>query len=111
LLPEAVENYIAELGRVLRSGGRCVISYFLLTEHSVEQIEAGRISKQTFSYDYGAYRLQDEEVPERAIAHDERAVRSLYEKHGLRVMEPVRYGSWAGGEGPGRQDVVWAVKT
>ncbi len=110
LLPEAVENYISEISRVLRSGRRCVISYFLLNERSVERIEAGKISKQTFSHDYGNYRLQNDKVPEAAIAHDEANIRDMYEKHGLRVMEPVWYGGWAGGEGPGRQDVIWAVK-
>jgi SAM-dependent methyltransferase len=110
LLPDAVDNYLSEISRVLRSGGRCAISYFLLNEHSIGRIEAGKISKQTFSHNYSTYRLQNDKVPEAAIAHDENNIRSMYEKHGLRVMEPVKYGSWAGGEGPGRQDVIWAVK-
>jgi hypothetical protein len=87
-----------------------VISYFLLNERSVERIEAGKISKQTFSHKYDTYRLQNDKVPEAAIAHDEANIRDMYEKHSLRVMEPVKHGDWAGGEGPGRQDVVWAVK-
>lgn len=110
LLPEAVENYIAELSRVLRSGGRCVISYFLLNDRSIESIEAGNISRQTFSYKYDTYRLQNDKVPEHAIAHDEDSIRGMYEKHGLRMMEPIQYGRWAGGKGPGRQDVIWAIK-
>ncbi|MGB3681469.1 MAG: class I SAM-dependent methyltransferase [Rubrobacteraceae bacterium] len=113
LLPEDMENYFSEISRVLKDGGRCVISYFLLNERSVKFIEAGQFPPGVprFVHDHGNYRVQSEEVPEEAIAHDEQEVRKLYNKYGLSIVEPVRYGAWAGGENSsGGQDVILAKK-
>ncbi len=112
LLPEDMENYIAQISRVLKNGGRCVVSYFLLNEQSRESIGAGRITQgPCFPYDYGEYRVQNKNIPEVAIAHDENAVRSLYEKYDLKISDPIRYGAWPGREGSVfRQDIIWATK-
>lgn len=111
LLPDDMENYMSQISRVLRSGGRCVISYFLLNERSRKAIEEGRITKgPTFPHDYGQYRVQNKNIPEIAIAHDEDAVRNLYEKYDLEIIEPVRYGSWSGDANEFRQDIIWAIK-
>lgn len=111
LLPEDVENYVAQLGRVLKAGGRTVISYFLLNEWSLAQIEAGNIQKGPgFPHDRGSYRVQNERLPEAAVAHDEDFVRSLYERHGFEVIEPVRYGAWSGRDEAFRQDIIWATR-
>lgn len=112
MLPAEIENYLGEIQRVLRPGGRAVISYFLLNAGSLESIEAGRISKgPRFVHDLGGYRVQNPAVPEVAVAHDEGAVRKLHERAGLEILEPVLYGSWFGvHESKFRQDRVWAVK-
>ena len=112
LLPADMENYIAQTSRVLKSGGRCVISYFLLNKESRESIEAGEITKgPRFPHDYGEYRVQNKNIPEVAIAHDENVVRNLYEKYGLKISDPIRYGAWPGRDGSVfRQDIIWATK-
>ena len=112
LLPEDMENYLAQTSRVLEGGGRCVVSYFLLNEESQRSIETGEITTgPRFPHDYGRYRVQNREIPEVAIAHDEDVVRNLYAKYGLGIVEPVRYGSWPGRKDAAlRQDVIWAVK-
>jgi len=115
LLPRELERYLSEICRVLKYGGRCVISYFLLNDESVSAIEAGALPRRLhFKHNFGAYRVQDRKVPEVAIAHDESAVRTLYEKHGLDVIEPVIYGGWTGREPEGgirhNQDIVLASK-
>lgn len=113
LLPREMENYFSEISRVLEKGGRCIISYFLLNEASIKRIEEGEVlpGLPRFNHDCGKYRLQSKQVPETAVAHDELAVRELYEKYGLNIVEPIRYGSWAGGENSlVGQDIVLAIR-
>ena len=110
LLPDEVENYLSEIGRVLAPGGRCFASFFLLTEESLDSLRSGR-STIAFEHDFGGYRAKSKETPEAAIAYPEDYIRSLYAERGLEICEPIHYGSW-----PGRasflsyQDVVIALK-
>lgn len=116
LLPEDMEHYLGEISRVLKAGGRCVISYFLLNDESVARIEAGRLNpdRLRFTHDCGKYRLQNKRAPEAAVAHDEPAVRALYGSHGLNLVDPVHYGRWAGRKSSlqvnHNQDIVLATK-
>ena len=41
LLPDEVAHYLAELGRVLRPGGRCLATVYLLNEESSRLVDAG----------------------------------------------------------------------
>ncbi|MGH8501197.1 MAG: class I SAM-dependent methyltransferase [Gammaproteobacteria bacterium] len=117
LMPDEIARYLSETSRVLKTGGRCVISYFLLNAGSLKQIKAGKLNppQRSFNYDYGKYRIQNKRVPEAAIAHDETSVRDLYPRYGLAMKEPVHYGRWAGGNSDldvnHNQDLVLAVKT
>lgn len=44
----------------------------------------------------GNYRSTNTDVPEDAVCYDEPFVLGLYEKCGLKIKEPVHYGSWCG---------------
>ena len=44
LFPDALRNYFSEVSRVLRSGGRSFITYFLLNPDSVALTDAGKSS-------------------------------------------------------------------
>ncbi|HEV2704984.1 MAG TPA: class I SAM-dependent methyltransferase [Pyrinomonadaceae bacterium] len=110
LLPQDMENYLSEVARVLRPGGRCLITYFLLTPDSLNFIgeKAGAF---TFRYQFEGCRVEQEDVPEVAIAYDESRIRSLYEKYQLHISRPVCYGSWCGRtDGLSYQDIVVASK-
>jgi SAM-dependent methyltransferase len=111
MLPPEVENYLSEVARVLKTGhGRCLISYFLLNETSLA-LRQEKASYWDFKHDMGLYRVVNAEAPEHAVAHDQAYILALYEKNGLRVRQPIQYGSW-----PGReiylsyQDLVIATK-
>jgi len=41
LLPESMRHYLSEVSRVLKRGGRCFITFFLINEESLGMIEAG----------------------------------------------------------------------
>jgi SAM-dependent methyltransferase len=94
MLPEDMENYLSETARVLKSGGRCLITFFLLNEESLESIKAGR-GFLDFKYDFGKYRTINPNIPEDAICYDEAFVLGLYAKHGLAIKKPIHYGSWS----------------
>jgi SAM-dependent methyltransferase len=112
MLPQDVENYFAEIARVLKQGGKCVITYFLLNPESKRRIEAG-MHKIEIPYDHesGRCRIADMDTPEAIVAYDEAYIRSLYEKHGLSITE-VTFGFWCGRAEflNAQQDVVIAVK-
>jgi len=92
MLPDDVKNYLSEVYRVLRKGGRCLITYFLLNEESLRGIEIGS-STLDLKYVFDKYRTISLEIPEQAIAFDEGWIKDLYRKVGLKIMR-VDYGSW-----------------
>ena len=69
------------------------------------------VNEVDFQHDMGIYRVLDPEVPEFAVCYDEEYVLGLYDKYGLRISTPVRYGSWCGRpEFLSYQDIVIAEK-
>jgi ubiquinone/menaquinone biosynthesis C-methylase UbiE len=95
MLAQEVENYLAEVGRVLRRGGRCLISFFLLNEMSKELLRAGKSSIQ-MTPGFGPCWMLDPSNPEMAIGYEEDFVLSLYGKYSLEIRQPIQYGSWCG---------------
>lgn len=108
MFPDAVQHYLAEIARVLKPGGRCMISYFLLNEDAEARIDA-KDTKFTFKFQRDGFRTFNPLWPEAGVAYQEPWVRSLYEDCGLQIRE-TRYGSWAGREAPDFQDMIVATK-
>jgi SAM-dependent methyltransferase len=95
LLPPDTVRYVAETARVLRPSGRCLLTFFLVNDQSRSGIAAGR-SNLPFQPSSDGTWVKDQAVPEVAIAYEEITVRRLLREHGLRVVEPIRFGSWCG---------------
>ena len=111
MLPEEVANYLGEIARVLRTGGRCLISFFVLNDESLRLIEE-RKSTIDLRYEFGPARAVSQESPEKAIGYDENYLVALYEKCGLEIRQPIAYGSWCGRENYySYQDQIVAFKT
>lgn len=116
MLPQDMENYFHEIARVLKRGGRCLITFFLWNKESFRLHNAGKIQPWygrtlDFKHDFGKYRTIDINTPEAAVCYDEAFVLTLYEKYGLKIKQPIHYGSWCGR--PiflSRQDIIIAVK-
>jgi hypothetical protein len=118
MLPGGVERYLAEIGRVLKPGGRTVITWFLLNDESRRALEeqheersdrASNAHKSRLSHDFGVYRVADRARPEAVVAYEEDFVLDAYGRGRLEVDHPIRYGSWIGREGTLlNQDVVVA---
>src|ERR1700757_2189666 len=110
MLPSDVKHYMHEIVRVLKPGGRSLITFFLLNEESSALSKEGKASFN-FEHQMLGYRTTHVDHPEAAIAYQEEFVRYLYGECGLELGEPLRYGAWCGRtDGMSGQDVVVAVK-
>jgi ubiquinone/menaquinone biosynthesis C-methylase UbiE len=110
MLTEEVENYLSEIARVLKPGGRSLITFFLLNAESLDLIESGR-STVDLQAQLGPARTVSRETPELAVGYDMAFVSSLYEQNGLEVSQPIHFGSWCGrSDYLSYQDIVLSVK-
>lgn len=110
MLPGDLENYLAEISRVLKKGGRCLTTYFLLNQES-ERLLHSKASSLDFQFDFGTHRTISKEKPEHAIAYPEETVKNLYAKYRFSIESPIHYGSWCGRkEYTSYQDIVVARK-
>jgi SAM-dependent methyltransferase len=110
MLPDGVANYIAEISRVLKPGGRCVATFFLLNNDSIARINADASSLK-FTHAFQLYRVVDPQNPSKSVALQEDWVRERFAAARLRVAEAA-YGTWAGGKDllAAYQDVLICVK-
>jgi SAM-dependent methyltransferase len=108
MLPDAVEQYVHEIARLLAPNAVCVASYFLLNDETRAGIDQGR-SFMTFGVQHpsGLCRLHDAALPEAAVALEESFVRRIHQRAGLRVRD-IRRGRWWSGEAHD-QDVLAVV--
>jgi SAM-dependent methyltransferase len=93
MLTPDVENYLGEISRVLRVGGKCMITFFILNDESNHLVRSGK-STLDFRYELAGCVTANKKMPEDAIAYDENFVKSLFAKQGLELIQPIYYGSW-----------------
>jgi SAM-dependent methyltransferase len=109
--PDEINNYMCEIGRVLKPGGRCFITYYLLDDFALNQIQK-RKSSQPFYHDFDGYLSTSRSTAENTIACPEDTIRKFYANNGLDIEEPIRYGAWSGrGNYLTYQDVIIARKS
>lgn len=110
MFPPDMMNYLGEISRVLKLGGTCFITFFLLNEESQGLIEQG-LSTQNFVFQIDGCVTTTPGNPEAAIAFSEPYVREAFDRYGLSVTDAVRYGSWCGrAKSLSYQDIVVATK-
>ncbi len=95
LVPADAAHYLREVGRVLRPGGRCLATFFLLNPESNALVDAG-VGHFTLEPAEGPCRVHSRQVPEACIALDEGFVEASVRSAGLSLDRPVRYGWWCG---------------
>lgn len=94
MLEPGIENYVSEIGRVLRSGGRCFVTGFYLNEDSKRRNDQ-KMGNWHFAYPHGKCRLWDKEFPEKGVAQDEGWLRSLFSAQNMDLADAT-YGDWCG---------------
>jgi SAM-dependent methyltransferase len=92
LLPRSAHRYAAEIARVLRRGGRALLTFFLLNDEFREQRAAGNVTIG-FPYSHGPYSVMNEQEPERVLAYEESYAREMLTGAGLDI-EGFSYGYW-----------------
>ena len=112
MLPADVRHYLQEISRVLKQGGRSIITYFLLNSESRRFMDAG-LDKMLLKHVYEAdplCRVANLDVPEHVVAHDEKRIREYYAEVGFSPCD-LTFGDWCGRPALiGLQDLVIAVK-
>lgn len=110
MVAEDTVNYVEEVARTLKPGGRCLITYFLLNDDARRRMASGA-ARRVFPHQRGEYAVQDAADPEAAVAYEEEFIRALYDRNGLRVVDAIHYGSWRGREEAlFAQDIIVAQK-
>ena len=93
-LPD-VQHYLVELHRSLKPSGRAMLTFFIMDETNQRLVQDGEASAR-FSIKLENCYTIDRRTPERAIAYTEVTIRNLFAEAGLRIKEPIRWGSWSG---------------
>jgi SAM-dependent methyltransferase len=104
------ENYIREVSRTLRPGGRLVATFFLLNEGFRAKATAGK-TKFVFDHEVDGCFVNDPKIIEGIVGYDQNTLLDLFSKNGFELEKPIAFGSWAGGQnGVSSQDIVVARK-
>ena len=110
MLPE-VDNYLGEMGRVLKPGGHCWNTFLVMDTHAAELVQ--RLDGSTRWYlphEIDGGRVRDPADPSAQIAFHEDRIREIHKRRGLDIID-VRYGPWTGRKEnvrAGGQDVIIA---
>ncbi|GAB4036266.1 class I SAM-dependent methyltransferase [Spirosoma gilvum] len=103
-------QYIAEISRVLKPGGRCFATFFLLNEES-RRLMAGKHSQYNFQYELEGRYIFNLLDPDLGTAFDESWVVATLAQHGLTGPTSIYPGHWCGREKATTfQDIIVAYK-
>ena len=95
LTPLAAARYVAEVSRVLKIGGRGVMTFFLLDDRVREECRQGRLAPAFNTFPEPWYAVQDRDDPEAAVAYDTRIVEDALRAQQFEIVNVSR-GSWSG---------------
>ncbi len=110
LLREETRHYLDETARVLRPGGHCLLTFFVLTPEAERELAAGR-TMLDFRHPVAGGLTTNAAEPEAALAYPVADLRLWLEEAGLRLREPIHHGLWANTpDGLTLQDIVVAER-
>ena len=95
MLPTDLKNYLGEISRVLKPGGKTLITFFLLNSES-KALLSSEASSLDFKHEIAGCLTVNPKVPEDAVAYGEDFILNLYDHNGLIINHPIHYGSWCG---------------
>ena len=93
MMPDDVDNYLGQISRVMRQGGKCLMTFFLVNDDLLKKMDCGE-TNFVFKHSYGDYLLMDKNVKEANIAYKETFLQKLFDKYELK-KEAVYYGQWS----------------
>lgn len=92
--PAEVQHYLNEINRVLKPGGKCLATFFVIDEETIRQIET-RTDVMQFDYEYDTYYLHDEKVKDANIAFKSNALQNMAKEAQLQIAT-FNKGWWRG---------------
>jgi SAM-dependent methyltransferase len=92
MLPDEVHHYLDEFRRVLKPGGRCFTTCFLLNEESRALIAEGKSSQKLIHRLKECYTTTPDD-PEDSIGYDEQLLLGWIAERGF-TLQGKRYGCW-----------------
>jgi len=111
LTPPDMERFLSETTRVLVPGGRAFLTYFVIDDTALANLEAGKATREfVHRYDDVSW-VMNAEMPEATIAFEQNYLLKALRNFGLRVSQPISYGSWSGRDDfVSYQDIVIASR-
>ena len=95
MMPEDMEAYLRQIQRVLKKGGTCFATFFIMNEESKNLMQASDGIK--FNYNFGNYYQHNYHVKEANIAFEETYLDKLFSEAGFDI-ENKYFGYWSGRE-------------
>jgi len=106
-----MENYISEIHRLLKPGGSCLMTFFLINHESQHNM-LNQQSTLCFEEIGPKTWTANREIPNEAIGFDQDYVQNVLMTNSLSLQEPIHYGSWCGRKNfLSYQDIVIAKKS
>jgi hypothetical protein len=114
MLPDAAANYFQQAARVLKPGGRCVFSFFLLDNYRAGQPRPLGFDRPIFNFDHAYEPYGDEfatvvpDNPEQMTAYRVSLIERYATQAGLALDGAPAPGMWSGSfaNWVGAQDIV-----
>ncbi len=103
MLTDDTENYIQEVSRVLRPGGICFATFYLLTPDIMDRMNAPDAT-YNFKYRFGTHWATSKAVPELTVGYEAAYMRKRYDAFGF--TSELHPGSWRRGGGADGQDLL-----
>lgn len=104
-----MENYLAEVARVLKVGGRAFMTFYLMNDEAKSLSKSGK-ARVTFEHQIGKFYCSNTRVVEGAIAYPENDILQLCDRYGYAAPD-AHYGNWSGrDEFLSHQDILVAIK-
>ncbi len=104
--PPAVRNYLNEIRRVMKPGGTCFATFFLIDEENLQLMN--RKNDPFFKYKQEGYWLHHKKVRDANIAYELDYLNEMTRDAGLMIerIEKGRWPGWEAGEFGNFQDIV-----
>jgi ubiquinone/menaquinone biosynthesis C-methylase UbiE len=112
MLPAQIDQYLAEIARVIKPGGKCFLTWFSIDQEAQNNIK-NHTSRCNFKYSYkGDFALYSHKnVPEAEIGFKEEWIIKQMEKYSCNKDLKIHHGSWANRkENLSYQDIFLSTK-
>ncbi|NOY51664.1 MAG: class I SAM-dependent methyltransferase [Chlorobi bacterium] len=93
MMPVDVSAYLDQISRVLKSGGKCFATFFIINEVSKRLMKENDGIK--FNHKFNNYYLHTTKVKEANVAFDETFLEQMIKSKGLKIASK-HYGYWSG---------------